>query len=72
VKRANLLSDAYAMLQYCYQHDEWNNTEKTLVGRLVNGRCETVNHMSDIDRQPSALIKRPQPLSVLIRVTLSD
>jgi hypothetical protein len=135
MKPADFLSDAYGMLQYCYQHDEWSNTEKALEAQLANDRwslhlgiayssrigltlalssiespsnifaappnstnsfwcmnsefcsqivdpfdrskrscrcqCETVNHMSDIERQASALVKRPQPFSVLIRITLS-
>jgi 2-polyprenyl-6-methoxyphenol hydroxylase-like FAD-dependent oxidoreductase len=28
-------SDAFAMLQYCYQHDEWSNTDDILKARLV-------------------------------------
>jgi 2-polyprenyl-6-methoxyphenol hydroxylase-like FAD-dependent oxidoreductase len=38
VKPSNCGSELYATLQYCYQHDEWSNTEKTLEVRLANGQ----------------------------------
>ena len=28
-------SDAYAMLRYCYQHDEWRNTDEIWEARLL-------------------------------------
>jgi hypothetical protein len=38
MKPADFLSDAYGMLQYCYQHDEWSYTEKALEAQLANDR----------------------------------
>jgi len=35
-KVANFLSDTYAILQYCYEHDEWGNSEEILETRLMN------------------------------------
>jgi hypothetical protein len=34
----SLVPDFFAMLKYCYQHDEWRNTEEVLRARLGGER----------------------------------